>query len=508
MSKQKILTGLLVLVIMFSPAITNSQTISFGIEQVESTMASSLWPNGALGLNLTGAGYSKIAMWGGPISIPYNHEDFTGRMIKGDVASTGNKHDTQVAGIIMASGSSQTNWDPIQEKAKGIAYETNLTVFNSGLSAGKMEADILQVAQNGYEIGQISEATYTDYSNFEATVDDIIYNNPNFLFIQAAGNSGTVLGQGKNELSVGSFNSITGRVENSAEGPAVDNRIKPDIVAPGGPTTTCVENGYEEITDSKTSFSAPVAAGIAVLLQQHYQNKYRDYPMSAATLKGLLIHTAENVGTPGPDVKYGWGKINAESAANLITNNNWATRYITQKKLRDGSKHYRSVWSNGEEPLKVTIVWTDPAGEPANGETLPILINDLDLKVFHNWQPSYPWSLDTNDPSLAARNDVENKVDNVEQVYIQNPERGWYTIVVTNDGTLLGGKQKYSMFVSGNATWSWNGSLESDEAMAEMSEENLVNDSAIITEFNLGNNYPNPFNPTTIFHMKYRNQQM
>jgi hypothetical protein len=45
--------------------------------------------------------------------------------------------------------------------------------------------------------------------------------------------------------------------------------------------------------------------------------------MRSATLKGILIHTADEAGpADGPDYRYWWGLIDMPKAASVITSNN------------------------------------------------------------------------------------------------------------------------------------------------------------------------------------------
>ena len=37
-----------------------------------------------------------------------------------------------------------------------------------------------------------------------------------------------------------------------------------------------------------------------------------------STIKGLLLHTAKDLGTPGPDYAYGYGLIDAKAAIDLV----------------------------------------------------------------------------------------------------------------------------------------------------------------------------------------------
>ncbi len=174
--------------------------------------------------------------------------------------------------------------------------------------------------------------------------------------------------------------------------------------------------------------------------------------MRAATLKGLVIATADEAGDwDGPDYEFGWGLMNTEKAAEKITEDQ-TYNVIDELTLADGSTYTRTVTSDGTEPLKVTICWTDPPGTPVSAQLDPIdpmLVNDLDLRLTYASNTFYPWKMDRDNPTVAATNTGENNVDNVEVVYIDSPVAGDYTITVDHDGTLTGGTQAFSIIIDG-----------------------------------------------------------
>ena len=70
---------------------------------------------------------------------------------------------------------------------------------------------------------------------------------------------------------------------------------------------------------SGTSMATPAITGSSMLLQQYYSQLHNTF-MRSATLKGLLIHTADEAGPyPGPDYMYGWGLVDIAKAAAVIT---------------------------------------------------------------------------------------------------------------------------------------------------------------------------------------------
>jgi hypothetical protein len=248
----------------------------------------------------------------------------------------------------------------------------------------------------------------------------------------------------------------------SAWGPTDDGRIGPDLVANGyrlhstiATSNTAYDGdpGQGDPTDwSGTSMAAPNVTGSAVLLIEHYGNLLGTQPLSATT-KGLLLHTAFDAGRTGPDYEYGWGLLDAAAAATFLTNaaGGNPSCWVSQNTY-SGAGYSWTLISDGTEDLKATIVWTDPAGPAQNNQlddTTSVLVNDLDLWITDPYgNVLRPWLLDPAQPDLAAGTGINHR-DNVEQVLIDAPLAGTYTIHV--GGTLGVGysQQAYSLLVSG-----------------------------------------------------------
>jgi PKD repeat protein len=441
-------------------------------------------PGGSAGLSLTGSGIT-VREWDGG-SILATHQEFDARVTNVDAVET-HYHSTHVAGTIMASG--------VVANAKGMAYQASLRAFdwNSDLAEMATEGATGALISNhsyGYVRGWSNGTWYGDtnissdedylFGFYDAETrqwDQVANNAPYFLICKSAGNDRGNSGSGhpadgpydcigqqgiaKNILTVGAVNDIplgysvpTDVVMSSFSswGPADDGRIKPDIVANGVniySTYNTNNTSYESL--SGTSMATPSAAGSLALLQQHYHNLKGAYMLSS-TLKALVIHTADEAGTNmGPDYVFGWGLMNTERAAAKITEDS-STDVISEQSLANGGSYTKDIVAVGGIPLKVTIVWNDPAGTPTAASLDPItpmLVNDLDLKITQSATTFYPWKLDRNNPANEATNAAENNVDNVEVVYIASPVAGaTYTLTVDHDGTLAS-PQSFSMIISG-----------------------------------------------------------
>ncbi len=269
----------------------------------------------------------------------------------------------------------------------------------------------------------------------------------------------------KNIMTVGAVKDAVSGINRSLDnadmtsfsgwGPADDGRIKPDIVANGWDVWSCDDDSTNDyINLSGTSMATPNACGSAALLIDYYNQQFPGQYMRASTLKGLIIHTADDLGNPGPDYAYGWGLMNTKAAAELIQGvANGHVMSMTEDHLgRNDSMDNWEVYSDGYEPLRITLCWTDPpaAGQTDNDVRLAMLVNDLDLTVTGPDGLHYPYSLDYTNPASNATASAKNNVDNVEQVYINAPIAGFYTITVDYDGSLMGSTQWYSLLVSGD----------------------------------------------------------
>ena len=272
-------------------------------------------------------------------------------------------------------------------------------------------------------------------------------------------------GVAKNMLLVGAVNdAVTNGVRDldkatmstfSGWGPTDDGRIKPDIVANGvGLTSSGASSDTHYYSSSGTSMSAPNASGSAILLLEQYGNTFPGEYMLASTIKALIIHTADSLDEPGPDYRNGWGLMNTRVAVDHITAHADAPTagFMMEDVLNDGGTIEYEVYWDSENDLWATLVWTDPPGTPVGGlnNTTPMLVNDLDLRVITpSGTTNYPWILDPSNPANAATTG-DNFRDNVEQVYIAEPEEaGYYTIRISHKGSLTDDEQVFSLMVSG-----------------------------------------------------------
>ncbi len=277
----------------------------------------------------------------------------------------------------------------------------------------------------------------------------------------------------KNILTVGAVDVVAGGYNSpndvtmssfSSWGPTDDGRIKPDIVADGvslySPVAYLPGSAPLEESDSSynrmsgTSMAAPCTTGSLALLIQHWRASHGGSDMTSATLKALTIHTADECGPhDGPDYQYGWGLLNTMNAANHITEDSVNPTAMQELNLPQAGSVEQVLRYAGAGPIKVTICWTDPPGEPVELSLDPpdrMLRNDLDLRITDpDGTDHFPWALEQGTPEAQAER-RDNDRDNVEQVLIPFPGEGEYRIRVSHKGpSLMDGSQGFSIVMSG-----------------------------------------------------------
>ncbi len=313
--------------------------------------ANQLYKGGSMGANITGDSM-VVGVWDGG-QVRATHELLAGNVtmqanqtldgVGADKSYKGNDHMTHVTGTIV--GKNLTN----KPDARGIAYGAKAICYD-------WNNDLSEMAEFGLKGYLISNHSY-GYSNDTTTAtwnfgaydetaknwDFLTRNLPNYLPFIAAGNeqedSGnrkaklgydiiTGASASKNSMTVGAVNGDKTMSDYSNWGPTDDGRIKPDIVTKGTginsslfankTSKTPSDTSYSGTVNSQgTSYASPAAAGAGLLLQQYYNSLYKSY-LKSSTLKALMLGTAEDLGLPGPDHKFGWGLLNVEVAANAI----------------------------------------------------------------------------------------------------------------------------------------------------------------------------------------------
>ena len=403
--------------------------------------------------NLKGDGMN-IGVWDERAS---QHLDFSpaGRLVNVDPGAAGS-HGTHVSGTIGSRGL-------INPVARGMAPNANIFSYYgfSGdvqvVMATAIPANTLISSNHSYHDGLGVQCglggASASYSLRSRNTDINLNNFPYHLHCHSSGNNqaacsggwGTITGTGKsakNNVVVGNITTDEVLSGSSSCGPVHDGRIKPEIVAMG----TNVFSTYTPLntygTISGTSMSTPGITGTVALLAQLYKQLNANVLPPSSLIKNIACNTAHDLGTTGPDYRFGFGRVNALAAVKILEQNRYALNTITTGSAND----ITITVPAGASRLRVMLTWNDPA---AAANVSFALVNNLDLRVIEGANTSLPWILNPSNPALPATQ-ADDNISNIEQVTITNPPAGTYTLRVIGEAVATGPSQLYAL------TWDIN----------------------------------------------------
>ncbi|MDM1354981.1 S8 family serine peptidase [Myroides marinus] len=470
---------------------------------------------GKFNLNLTG----KNVLIGVFDATPVykKHDEFKDRLnqihIKSEVVSESaplserrnfqiaQEHATHVTGTILAKG--------LYPEAKGLAPGVRLYSYNWRNDEINMRdlAKIGALASN-HSYGAviinngrliIDQRLVGVYDWKAEGFDRVTFAFKNYLPVIAAGNNHKYanilndnqtefnnlagIATAKNTLVVGSLAQLSNSLDitdmtispTSNYGPTRDFRIKPDIVAKGEGLYSTI-NDYSRTEDyilrtdrytylAGTSMASPVVTSLVALLQEWAVNAFNT-PLRAASIKGLIIHTAYSLNKitdkesntvkdlgKGPNAVYGWGAIDAEKAMTLLNNLSTNRSYLIENELiNKKTKKYIITNNYDNNEIEATLVWTDPASVfdysiIAMSNSKPVLVNDLDMRLKTSDLTYLPWALNK-DISNPIALEKDNDVDNVERITSKKLPKGESILTISHKGGIILGRQEYSLILS------------------------------------------------------------
>lgn len=362
-----------------------------------------------------------------------DHIDYTGRLTQNAGPSNGD-HGDHVAGTIFGAG----NLDP---KGRGMAPGAEIYYQSYPNNLNNVDQDFsnhnVRITSSSY-----SNGCNAGYTGFTRQMDLDIDDHNSLIHVFSAGNSGSGCSNAyvsgwfnvtgghkiaKNVITVANLARTDALTASSSRGPAEDGRIKPDISAVGTDvysTTDLTPTLYTNKTG--TSMSCPGVSGTLAVLYEAYRDKVGGDP-HASLLKGIALNTADDLGNAGPDFKFGYGRINARRAYNVIEAQNFMTDSITGTTK---SFTINMPTSGTVKEVKIMLIWPDPA---ASLSAAKVLVNDLDLTASQGSTNYQPLVLDPshnstslNAPAVPAR----DSLNNIEQIVISNPTSGNITVDV------------------------------------------------------------------------------
>ncbi len=399
-----------------------------------------------------------------------NVEGFTGAGVRGEVMDTNvrsthvdfqdppllfhgprsgsSSHGTSTTGIVFGSGVGNSQGRGMLPDAQGIFAD-----LDSASNRYQHTRELLQAPYFAvFQTNSWGDARTTQYTNKSFEMDDIIFEN-DILICQSQSNAGNQDSRpqawAKNVVSVGGVyhrNTLTKSDDawnfGASIGPAADGRIKPDL-------THFYDSIFTTSSSSDTSYTAsfggtsgatPIVAGHFGLFFQMWHkgvlgnfapgHTVFDSRPHFTTAKAVLINTADSYPFSGlthdlTRTHQGWGM------PELRNLHNWRNNlFVVNEDVAlavDETAEYRLYVANGQPSLRVTMVYADPAGTTSSSLHR---INDLDLKVIAPDGTVYWGNNGLLVGNWSTPGGSPNGVDTVENVFVQNPAPGTWTVQV------------------------------------------------------------------------------
>ena len=375
------------------------------------------------------------------------HIDFTGRLTN-FATGVGSTHGDMTSGICVGAG----NLDP---SIRGMATGAYLYAFNIGSYPQIVDA-VSNYTNYGIVIASTSYSQgCNEYNTFTQAGDQLLYDNPQLEFVFSGGNNngancgygaggnwGNITGgykQGKNVIACGNLDPLEVIDPSSSIGPSADGRIKPDICANGRDQLSTDENNTYQVGGG-TSAASPGIAGLFAQLYQAYKEQNSTTTAPAALIKACMLNSAEDIGNPGPDFKFGWGRVNAYRALTTLEDN----RYLTDSIIQGATNTHTVTVPAGTTEMRCMVYWSDVGGAPLSA---PALVNNLNITVTDPSSTVWnPWILDPTPNATTLNNPAVRGVDslnNMEQVTLENPAAGVYTVSVNGYALPTAGQRYY-----------------------------------------------------------------
>lgn len=336
------------------------------------------------------------------------------------------------------------------------------------------------------------ESPAAEYIGAAIDVDNMVWNNKDFVVVFSAGNKGpdtnTIMppSTAKNCISVGSswvpsFDESADSVTSfSSRGKTSDGRIKPDVVAPGG-TDPFTENrhyvwgakanttwaGDSAQTNLQgmggTSQAAPHISAACAMIRQYFKDGFHptgdtltgtSFEPSAALVKATLIASTEDMGTNGgngnpvPNSAEGWGKVILDNALYFAGETRALVVSDNATGISTGDSIINTVSiENSAEHLKFVLAWSDTAAMPLAD---PALVNDLDLTVRAPDGNRYRGNVFSG--GFSRIGGAPDRVNNVEVVWLPAPVQiGTFRISVRGHN-IPNGRVPFAIAISGGTS--------------------------------------------------------
>ena len=407
-------------------------------------------------------------------AIYEQHPDLQGVLHANSDTGGVDKHGTHVTGIIAGRSASLDGPSGFRE-IKGVAWDASI-LFRSGIEIGNetISESFNIFINNGIQISNHSYG-YTNKFDYDNTSKDIdgYCDNWDMVVVFAAGNEGdrgseTISSSGapaKNTLTVGAieyctdpvgFSIIGRRAAYSGQGPSLD-RLKPDIVAPGGmggvygvvSTTSdpwlwgkpaVATNWIDGIFDwpfvewetddhyirlNGTSMAAPHVAGVCAQVKQAIPTA------NSELIKAIVVNSTIPLKDNADDAlggyantQLGYGMVDAVAAAGSPPDRqrNYYTDWLRED---DATRYddYTIVVPENAKKLVVTMAYNDQEYHTIDLFYSSSLFDDLDLGIRAPGSANFIWATSNKATGVSVESPLEKMV-------MEDPPPGNWTVRV------------------------------------------------------------------------------
>lgn len=357
-------------------------------------------------------------------------------------------HGTSTTGIVFGTGDGDA-------RARGLLPDGQGIVAGTTQAARRYQhtQELVQEPYNAvFQSNSWGGGLTPQYTTVSAEMDDILFNT-DLLITQSQSNAGSQQSRpeawAKNIVSVGGLNH-RGSLDMDTHcwcrtgsiGPAADGRIKPDLAHfydQNYTTNGRSDNSYNPGFGG-TSAATPITAGYFGLFFEMWHNGIFGNPTGktvfesrphAATAKAMLINTAKQWSFSGTThdrtrTHQGWGLADVRNLYDLRDKLFVIDQTDVLKQLE--STTYQFVVEAGGSPLRVTLVYRDPRGTVPSSQHR---INKVNLQVVSPSQVVYNGNNGLLANMWSDPGGVPDTKNTVENVFVQNPQVGVWTVTVT-----------------------------------------------------------------------------
>lgn len=390
-----------------------------------------------------------VGEWDG--SGAAQHIDYDARHVAMEpfVSGSNGNHATHVAGTVLSAGIRNPEAMGMAPKASLFSWDFGGFITNEMDSGARKQG--IEITQNSYGYGASFDncTRRASYDGNSSAIDQLVIKYPHLLHVFAAGNSrssnclsggyGTVHSgyqAGKNTLVVAAVTRLDGNSSFHGYGPMKDGRLKPEVSAVGVDVYSTFPFDNYQGGYNGTSMACPGTSGTAALIYELYERSAGSQP-PAHLIKALMSNGADDIGRPGPDYQFGFGRINAGRTAAILDKGQYRVSGISQGNTWVDSIRIGQV----PQQLKVMLCWDDPQAAASASKTL---VNDLDLMLITpSGDTILPWVCNPSSFTANATR-LRDTLNNIEQVTLDTAQTGTYRLVVSAP-RVTGSTQNFSV---------------------------------------------------------------